>query len=69
MTTPPVSPVTIYLRGCDETTVITVDLTPAEVAGLKRVAAESRAESTSSCMPSMAVGDGEYEAMLGTVTR
>ena len=44
---------TITLRGCDDMTTVHFDLTDAEVALLKRIAAATDRESVSSCMPDL----------------
>jgi hypothetical protein len=55
-----VAEVQVYLSGCDDTTVVTAELTAPQLAVLKRVAAQTRQASDGSCQPVMNVGDDEY---------
>lgn len=51
--------VDVILVSCDENTHVEIEVTPAELAFLKRLAALTRAASEYDCMPRMAVGAAE----------
>jgi hypothetical protein len=55
--------VQVYLSGCDDTTVVTAELSAPQLAALKRVAAQTR-EAGGGCQPVMNVGDDEYTEWL-----
>lgn len=57
--------VDVHLVGCDETTTVSIEVSPAELQLLKRLAAVTRAASQYDCMPKMAVGDAELAAIRG----
>ena len=54
--------VDVILVSCDENTHVEIEVTPAELAFLKRLAALTREASEYDCMPRMAVGTGELIA-------
>jgi acid stress-induced BolA-like protein IbaG/YrbA len=46
---------TVYVSGCDDSTVFTIALTDEEAAGMKRVVQKCNETSTYGCMPTMSI--------------
>lgn len=60
-----ITTIKIYLVGCDETNTVTMEVTPAELEFLDRLAAASITASEYDCMPRLAIGDGQLLALQG----